>query len=94
MGLELAQFAALVADAEGDRMGLLVFLAGGAIAAGADLAVARAMQGEQLLGRGLQLALQAQRQAQPGQALLEAPDQLIQALGIGQACRQAAAALI
>ncbi|MNF85781.1 hypothetical protein D3C84_681920 [compost metagenome] len=52
------------------------------------------MQGEQLLGRRLGLPLQAQRQAQARQALLEAPDQFIQAFGIGQACGQAAAALV
>ncbi|MNG07019.1 hypothetical protein D3C84_903040 [compost metagenome] len=52
------------------------------------------MQGEQLLGRCLHLSLQTQRQAQARQALLEAPDQLIQTFGIGQACGQASAALV
>ena len=94
MRLELTQFAALVADAEGLRAGFMVFLARGAIAAGANFADVGAMQGEQLLGRGLQLTLQAQRQAQAGQALLEAPDQLIQTFGIGQACGQASTALV
>ncbi|MNQ94994.1 hypothetical protein D3C85_1105340 [compost metagenome] len=94
MRLEFAQFTALVADAEGLRTGFMVLLTRGAIAAGADFADVCAVQGEQLLGRCLQLSLQAQRQAQTGQALLKAPDQLIQAFGIGQACGQAAAALV
>ena len=94
MRLEFTQFTALVADAEGLRAGFMVLLARGAIAAGADFADVCAVQGEQLLGRCLQLSLQAQRQAQAGQALLEAPDQLIQAFGIGQACGQAATALV
>lgn len=92
--LELAQFAALVADAEALPADGLVALAAGAIADRADVPAAGAMQGDQLLRRGLQLALQAQRQAQPRQALLEAPDQLVQAFGVGQPRGQAAAALI
>ncbi|MNL66902.1 hypothetical protein D3C87_1914360 [compost metagenome] len=46
MRLEFAQFTALVADAEGLRTGFMVLLTRGAIAAGADFADVRAMQGQ------------------------------------------------
>ena len=94
VGLEFAQFRALVADAEYLRRRHFVFMATRAIADGADVTAVAAVQGEHLLGRCEEVALQAQRQAQPRQAFLEAPDQFVQALGIGQARGQAAAALV
>ncbi|MNF89812.1 hypothetical protein D3C84_723510 [compost metagenome] len=51
--LQFTQRTALVADAVDVRIQLLMALAGGAIAAGADLAAVGTVQGEQLLGRGL-----------------------------------------
>ncbi|MNI22606.1 hypothetical protein D3C73_761640 [compost metagenome] len=92
--LEFTQLAALVADAEGLLAGVVMPVAGRAVAAGADLTAVGTVQGQQLLGRGLRLALQAQGQAQAGQALLEAPDQVIQAFGVGQARGQVTAALV
>ncbi len=44
--LQLTQFTALVADAEGLRIGFMVLLASGAVATGADFADIRAMQGQ------------------------------------------------
>ncbi|MNG31842.1 hypothetical protein D3C84_1177190 [compost metagenome] len=46
MRLELAQFAALVADTEGFRVGYAVLLAVGAIAAGANIPAACTVQCE------------------------------------------------
>ncbi|MNP35898.1 hypothetical protein D3C76_1292500 [compost metagenome] len=51
MRLEFTQLVALVTDAEGLRARSVVFMATGAIAAGADLSVGGAMQGQQVPGR-------------------------------------------